>query len=103
MAVDQRRAMWDRFKRVLRTAMAERGARSDEVRAEGGYLPGWVLFERQEMFAAVNRARAEQGRTAVPMDAVERVEQMACGHVDYFDKYTLYCAELALGVEEVRP
>ena len=101
--VDHRHAMLDRFKRVLRAAMAERSQRQDEVRTGNGLELDWVLFERQEMFAAVNRALAEQGLPLVEMAAVERVERHACGHVDYFEKYALYCAELALGVKEPRP
>lgn len=101
--VDQRQAMRDRFKQVLRAAMAERPQRRDEVRTDDGLELAWVLFERQEMFAAVNQVRAEQGHPPVGMDRVRQVEQMACGHVDYFEKFALYCAELAMGVREVRP
>lgn len=94
----------DRFRAVLRATMGERRQRDDVVTLpDGSRELGWVLFERQQMFATVNQVRAEQGLPPVGMAAVERVEQMAVGHVDYFTKFALYCTELALGDNEPRP
>lgn len=63
----------------------------------------WILAERQAMHAAVNAARVERRLPPLPITAVEHVENMACGHIDYVHKFALYCAELALGVEEPQP
>lgn len=102
--ITQRLAMLDRFKDVLGAAMNERSQRSEMVTLDDGSREwAWVLFERRAMFAEVNAARAERTLPPVAMADVERVERMACGHVDYFTKYSLYCAELALGVAEPRP
>lgn len=39
----------------------------------------------------------------VAFDQVKRVSRMSQGDSDYMDKFGLYCAELALGVEDPQP
>jgi hypothetical protein len=58
----------------------------------------WVVFERRAMWVAVNLFRASNGLPAVKMSDILRVENTACGHSDYYRKFPLYCAELAVGV-----
>jgi hypothetical protein len=65
--------------------------------------PEWVVFERGQMHAAVNAARAERGLPPVELKAIDRVERYAAGHVDYATKFALYCAEIALGIDDPRP
>jgi hypothetical protein len=102
--ITERLAMSARFRAVLRAAMSERDQRPDEIVLDDETREfEWVLFERRKMFAEVNSARAERALPSVEMTSVARVEQMACGHIDYFEKFALYCAELALGVTEPRP
>lgn len=65
-------------------------------------VPEYVLYERATMLAAVNEERARRGFSPVDEKAIDRVERLACGHVDYASKYPLYCAEIALGENEPR-
>jgi hypothetical protein len=64
-------------------------------------VPAYVLFERDTLLAAVNAERGRRGLKPVDVGAIDRVERLACGHIDYAEKYPLYCTELALG--EARP
>ena len=91
-------ALRARFRRVLSAAMREREDRPQMADFGQGYEPRWASYERTVMHVEVNRARAEQGRDGVPLAAVLRVEQQACGHIDYFEKFAFYCAELVLGL-----
>jgi hypothetical protein len=54
----------------------------------------WPTVERTAMWEAVNRHRTQVGKERLPIEDVERVEQMAVGHTDYGTKYALYCTEL---------
>lgn len=54
----------------------------------------WHVHEVNAMTAEINRLRLKQGKEAIPLEAVYRVETQACGHVDYARKFALYCAEL---------
>ena len=95
-AVTQRRALCDRMERVLGAAMLKRSDRLQVGDFGDGYETRWVHYERHLMLAEVNQARAEQGHGPITVHVLKRVEQVACGHVDYFQKFALYCAELAL-------
>lgn len=108
----ERTAVRDRLSAVFQTASKERKARPDLVRVEKVTLhgrkfvdwePAWVIYEREQMLAAVNVERTTRGLPPVDIRHVERVEQMACGHVDYGTKYPLYCSEIALGEEQPAP
>jgi len=65
-------------------------------------FPDWHNFEKLSMLAAVNEHRAELSREPRSLADIERVEQMASGHIDYTKKFALYCAEL-IHTDEVRP
>jgi len=56
----------------------------------------WMIYERETMWKAVNSIRLQRGRPAVSVEEVERVENQAVGHIDYSQKFALYCAKLAL-------
>lgn len=57
----------------------------------------WVIYERQVMFDATNKERANRDLPPVTIDDIKRVEGWASGHIDYSRKLALYCAELAIG------
>jgi hypothetical protein len=59
----------------------------------------WVGYEAQQMLALVNDLRAEKGLDPATIEQIRRIEQSACGHSDYPEKYALRCAFLALGEE----
>jgi hypothetical protein len=54
----------------------------------------WPRLEREAMWKMVNEERANRSKEALPVEDVQRVEQMALGHTDYGTKYALYCTEL---------
>jgi hypothetical protein len=59
---------------------------------------GWVVFERQSMFDAVNAKRHVHKLPPINMELfIRKVEQLAVGHCDYTQKIALYCAEMAHG------
>lgn len=86
----------DDFRRLLAKAAQERNDRAELIPTADGLEPEWVLYERDNMHAAVNRTRASNGLPPCDLAAVKRVETMACGHIDYALKFALYCAELAI-------
>jgi hypothetical protein len=83
---------------VLLGTLASQQARRREY-------PGttWLDVEIDVMHHAVNCDRAKRGLPDINRAAVERVERMACGHSDYSSKFSLYCAELALGSRDPQP
>lgn len=86
---------------IFTAASKERGKRNDLIPVEGGKSYerefGWVIFEREAMWAAVNKERVARGLQPVALSVVQRVERMATGHSDYASKYALYAALLAVG------
>lgn len=93
-----RPALFAHFKAVFSEASADRQARPDIVEdpITGHPQIAWYVHERAQMHAAINAWRTERGLTPVTERAVARAEQMACGHSDYYLKYALYCADLAV-------
>lgn len=88
-------AVRDELLKTLRQAAVHRDTRP-ELDANGE--PAWVAYERQMMHDEVNAYRHDAGLPDVDLAEVARVEQQACGHVDYGSTYALYCAELACGI-----
>jgi hypothetical protein len=86
-------ALRDRFRQVLSTAMLQRPDRPHLQDFGHGYEPRWASYERTVMHIELNRARAELGRPELSGDAVRRVES---GHVDYFETFVSYYADLVL-------
>lgn len=102
-AYDQLMAIRDTMRQTLGNAMDHRDQRPDLVSDGPRTVPAWVHYEREQMTTAVNAARTNRGLEPVTLEDVARVERMACGHVDYFQKYALYCAELAIGIKNPKP
>ena len=81
-------------------------AAQERRRALTGFIDGeaeWVVYERIVMHAAPNLIRERAGKPDVPMAAIRRAEQSACGHSDYTKKFALGCAELATRDERPTP
>lgn len=95
-----RLAARDAFLARFRDASQHRDGRWDEVPGLYGPEPGWVVYEAEQMLALVNELRAEEDLAPATLEQVLRIEQGACGHSDYADKYALRCAFLALGEED---
>lgn len=83
----------DQFLRVLSEAQELRPQKSKRI---GDELE-WVIYEREVMLKAVNAVRLQKNLLIeATMADVKRAESCAAGHVDYSQKFALYCAELAL-------
>lgn len=93
----------DAMRETLSDAMDERDQRRDLVSDGPRTVPAWVHYEREAMTTAVNTARANRGLEPITLKAVARVEHQAVGHVDYFQKFAFYCAELAIGIDSPNP
>lgn len=104
---DTRLHLIGEMQKVLSRAAQERRERPDLVDDPIGPWPGqeleWVLYEREQLLTAVNVERASRGLPEAALSDVKRVEQMAVGHTDYGHKFSIYCAELAMGETEIRP
>lgn len=86
---------------VLREAAKERDQRPDRVETPEGPEMEWALHERRTMLAWVNQYRADHGLPDEITEAeVTRVERQAAGHIDYAEKFALYCADLAMREEQ---
>ena len=83
----------DQFLQVLVEAQRLRSQKSKMI----GNEPEWMIYEREAMLKAVNAVRLQKGLLIeATLADVKRVENCAAGHVDYSQKFALYCAELAL-------
>jgi len=80
------------FLRVLGDAQKRRSEKSKQI---GDELE-WVIYEREVMLQATNAVRLQRKKPQITVEEVHRVEEMAVGHVDYSQKFALYCAQLAL-------
>lgn len=93
-------ALHDKMLKVLVVAQDHRKERQDMVPSNNPREKypeiGWVVYERQVMFDAVNTERTNRGLEPIGIEEVARVETTATGHVDYTRKFALYCAELAV-------
>lgn len=79
------------FLRVLNDAQKHRPEKSKRV---GDELE-WMIYEREVMLRVVNAVRLQK-KPQTTIEEVHRVEEMAVGHIDYSQKFALYCAQLAL-------
>lgn len=85
------------FRELFGILTEERGERRAMITGPDGNLDlGWVVFEREQMLAEVNRRRAERGLDALGYERIVKVELGATGHVDYAAKYAMGCAGLVL-------
>lgn len=95
------RIRYDQFKSELRAAMSQRAY----MPMQDLDTPYWNTYEKLVMWKLVNCKRIEgHGLPPVPFSAIERVEQLAAGHVDYFEKFALYCSEMVdTPPEDIKP
>lgn len=80
----------ENFKKTLMDAQKLRPTKSKWIGTE----LQWVIDERKTMLDAVNAERFRRG--LLPVTNVDKAERCAMGHVDYTQKFALYCAELAV-------
>lgn len=95
-ALQGKLALRDRFLARLGELAKERDSRPDVVETEFGVECAWAQFERDGMLADVNRARAERGFAPTTAGAIRAADLPSSGHVDYAEKFSLYCAEITL-------
>lgn len=101
MAATSLRDLAALFRAELVLAQVDRDKRPNLVTIGGETEPGWVFHERRVMHRETNWAREQAGFEPVPVEAIKRAEQSACGHVDYTAKYAFHCAEIALGCSPI--
>jgi hypothetical protein len=109
MTPAERRALWKdvndsltvAFKATTKLRPERPGFVTDPL--TGRQELAWVPFERKAMWVATNVWRQTNGFPATTEEDIARVEQMAHGHTDYASKFILYCTELALGDQDIRP
>ena len=85
------------FRDTLLAATANRHLRDDLVPSDEGQEFGWVVYEREYMYAAVDEIRCQRGLPRLPLEAVKAVEQQAVGHSDYVAQFAYGCARLVQG------
>lgn len=83
---------------VSRMRSALRAAIDEEPTAYDDY-DRTVRHIHLRMTDAVNAERVPAGLRPVNLEDIRRTEEGALGHVDYFSKFALYCAALAMGRE----
>lgn len=96
----ERLILRDHMLGVFRKYAAERPRRQEWVpdfTNPGREELGWVIYEREQMCAEVNKVRSARGLQPILIKDFARIERQAVGHSDYDTKLSLYCAELALG------
>lgn len=100
MSAEERRQLRDRFRDVLLEAATQRGRREQIVQSPDGlFEAAWAEYERDQLLLAVNAERSRRGLPATTRDDIRHADRQAAGHVDYADKISLYCAEIAMGIE----
>lgn len=98
-----RRNLIAHFFETLATAQTHRRERDDFVDSDVdpyGHEVGWVVYEREQMHAAVNAELAKRGLGPAPLDEILYIERQAQGHVDYVKKWAIGCADLVLTKEK---
>jgi|GEM_PF-5464110 hypothetical protein len=94
-------AVQDTLRAALCAAAEDRPARWGHVTLPGGNtVPAWVADAAKQMAAIVNEHRTRRGLDPASLEHILRVEASAAGHADYAHKYTLRCAQLALGEDD---
>lgn len=95
-AFSQRQFMIKTLGAVFSEAAGQRNQRSEFVRdmTDNTHVPGWVIYEREQMFGAINAERAKMGKEPIELRSYVRAENCAKGHSDYAKKLALYATEL---------
>jgi hypothetical protein len=81
---------YNQLHKILVEAQAHRAERTDFH--DGRF--GWEVYEEQTLLDSVNELRRQLGKSPVTADDIERAGIRAGGHVDYTQKFALYCSEL---------
>lgn len=101
IAIQERFRLMERMRETFRQAAKRRNELTTWEQRDDESQPAWVFWEREKMHEAVNGERIRRGFPVVPIQEIRRVERWATGHVDYADKFAIYCTELALGERPV--
>ncbi len=96
---EERRKLRDRFRGIFLDAVKERRKRPASIHTEFGQEWEWMRFERETMLTAVNEERRRRNLPPATAEQVQNANVQASGHFDYADKFALYCAEIAMGIE----
>jgi len=83
----------EKFKRTLIEAQELRDSKGEWINNE----LEWITYERDVMFRLTNQERENRGLNPVRLEDIKKCENYAAGHVDYTNKFALYCCELAVG------
>jgi len=94
---DAKTAACNTLRDALTAATRERGNRQHTVNTPAGPEMAWAVHERQVMWEAVNRIRADHSLPPVDAVVVEQIDSSAAGHADWFGKVVLRCAAVAVG------
>jgi hypothetical protein len=95
-ACDEKIALRDRLLGLLIVAGKMRDQRPGIVDTPYGFECEWTAFERSVMLDEVNRTREARGLGPVDPAEVRKADSLAAGHIDWAEKFALYCAEIAL-------
>ena len=87
------------FRKALMTAQEQREKKKEWVPdpINDTDAPEWILFERQTMFDLTNEERKLNGLPPATLHDILRAENCASGHIDYTNKFALYCLEISRG------
>ena len=54
----------------------------------------WVTYERNMMYLSTNTYRKQRKLPPISLEQIKIAENSAKGHIDYYNKFPLYCTEL---------
>lgn len=87
-AVDRQ---YEPYASVIESALSKRGQPGNMAQDPVYRVPVYVVRMCEALAAKISAA----GNTKVGVRDVLNIERTACGHVDYFNKFAMRCAELA--------
>lgn len=87
-AVDRQ---YEPYASVIESALSKRGQPGNMAQDPVYRVPVYVV----RMCEALATKISEAGNTKVGVRDVLNIERTACGHVDYFHKFAMRCADLA--------
>jgi hypothetical protein len=94
--IDAKLALRDRLLARFLELAKERPYRRYEVTVDGRRELAWIPFEQNGMLEEVNEIREERGLVRATLEPILEAERICVGHVDYAEKWALYCAEIAM-------
>ena len=87
-AVDRQ---YEPYASVIELALSQRGQPGNMAQDPVYRVPVYVV----RMCEALATKITEAGKAKVGVQDVLNIERTACGHVDYFNKFAMRCADLA--------